>query len=289
MALHKPPSGLRPKNDPADNKQRQKELLIRTLGGALVFLSVVGGIVTGGWVWPVVASVIALGSLWEFYKLIYTKYKLSRGWGLTGALFLLASVSAGLSYSVTLSIISLLAFIILFTEVVRRQLTGQSFALWNLGGTLSGIIYIVLPWSFMIVIRSQTWGHVFLLTLFLCTWSCDVGAYLVGSRIGETPFCSRVSPKKSWEGFAAGVVASTLCGGILALYIFNFSLPPLVLLGLLCGVAGQLGDLAESTLKREAKVKDSGSIIPGHGGFLDRFDSILINASLAYFIFEVIG
>lgn len=289
MALHKPPSGLRPKDESKNSKLRQKELLARALGSVLVVGCVIGGIQTGGWVWSVVASMIALGSLWEFYKLVYTKYKLSRGWGLAGGIFLLASVSAGLSYSVALSSISLLAFVILITEVVRRQITGESFALWNLGGTLAGVIYVILPWSFMIVIRTQTLGHIFLYTLFLCTWSCDIGAYLVGSKIGETPFCSKVSPKKSWEGFAAGVVASTLCGGILAIYIFDFPVLPLVLLGLLCGVAGQLGDLAESTLKREAKVKDSGNIIPGHGGFLDRFDSILINASIAYFIFEVIG
>jgi len=290
MALHKPPLGLKPKSE--DNKEisrTRKEFFMRVLGGALVLLCIVGGIISGGAVWYLVCSAIALGSLWEFYRLIYTKYKISRGWGLAGGFLVLASVSAGLSYAITLSVLSLLAFIILFTEVARRQITGQSYALWNMGGTMAGLVYIVLPWSFMIVVRSQTWGHVFLLTLFFCTWSCDVGAYLVGSKIGETPFCSRVSPKKSWEGFAAGVVASTLCGGLLALYIFDFSLLPLMLLGLLCGVAGQLGDLAESVLKREARVKDTGSVIPGHGGLLDRFDSILINATLAFLILEVIG
>ena len=288
MALHKPPSGLRPKDESEEKTQKHGELFKRTLGSAVVFLGIVGGIMVGGWAWSLVASVVALGSLWEFYRLIYTKYRLSRGWGLTGAFLLLVSVSVGLSYSVTLSIIALLAFIILFTEVVRRQFTGQSYALWNLGGTLSGLIYIVLPWSFMIVIRSQTWGHIFLLTLFFCTWSCDVGAYLVGSRFGDTPFCSRVSPKKSWEGFWAGTLASVLCGGAVSVF-FEFPPVPLLLLGLLCGVAGQLGDLGESVLKREAKVKDTGNIIPGHGGLLDRFDSILINAAIAYFIFEVIG
>jgi phosphatidate cytidylyltransferase len=202
---------------------------------------------------------------------------------------MLTTVSIGFSYALTLSILALVAFLVLFTEVVRRESIGQSYALWNLGGTLSGLIYIVLPWSFMILIRSsQTWGHIFLLTIFLCTWSCDIAAYAVGSRFGQSPFCNRVSPKKSWEGFLAGVAASSICGAALAVF-FEFPPIPLLMLGILCGVAGQLGDLGESVMKREARVKDSGNLIPGHGGLLDRFDSILINATLAFFIIEVIG
>lgn len=293
MALHKPPSGAKVKDadiqpDSASAPKGMPEFVKRILGGAVVVGAIVGGIFIGGWVWPLVASVIALGSLWELYMLMSSKYKISRGWGLLGGLLMLVSIAIGLSYAVTLSILTVVGFLVLFTEVVRRQSTGQSFALWNLGGTLSGLVYVVLPWSFMILIRTQTWGHIFLLTLFACTWSCDVGAYLIGSKFGSTPFCTRVSPKKTWEGFWAGVAFSTICGSGLAV-LFEFPPMPLLLIGLLCGVAGQIGDLGESVLKREAHVKDSGKAIPGHGGFLDRFDSILINASLAFFIFEVIG
>jgi phosphatidate cytidylyltransferase len=97
-----------------------------------------------------------------------------------------------------------------------------------------------------------------------------------------------VSPSKSWEGFAAGVIASVMCGAALPV-VFDMAPFPIMLLGALCGVAGQLGDLAESVLKREAKIKDTGSVIPGHGGFLDRFDSILVNATLTFFIIEVMS
>jgi phosphatidate cytidylyltransferase len=249
---------------------------------------VIAGIMIGGRVWQALASLIALASLWELYQMMSLKYKLSKGWGLAGGSFILGSVSLGFSFAVTLSVLAVIAFIVLFTEVVRRQSTGESFALWNMGGTLSGLIYIVLPWSFLILVRSETWGYIFLLTIFLCTWCCDIGAYLGGSWMGRTPFASMVSPKKSWEGVIFGFLASFLCGCILPV-IFQFAPLPLALIGLLCGFAGPIGDLVESVLKREAGIKDTGSAIPGHGGFLDRFDSILINATLAFFIFEVIS
>ncbi|MDR1886092.1 MAG: phosphatidate cytidylyltransferase [Synergistaceae bacterium] len=285
MALHKPPSGVKSKQS---RKGAASDIFNRVMGSVLVCALIVGGIMAGKWIWPVMASIVALGSLLELYQMMSSKFRLSRGWGLAGAFLMLLSVSIGLSYAVTLSIIAVVAFIVLFTEVVRRQSTGQSYALWNMGGTLSGLIYIILPWCFMIEIRSQTWGYIFLLTIFFSTWSCDVGAYIVGSRFGQTPFAFRVSPKKSWEGFWAGLGASIVCGSVMPIFV-DFAPLPIVLISVLCGVAGQIGDLGESVLKREAGIKDSGSVIPGHGGFLDRFDSILINATLAFFIFEVIS
>ncbi|MDR3255932.1 MAG: phosphatidate cytidylyltransferase [Synergistaceae bacterium] len=286
MALHKPPPGIRARQPGAPLVAG--DMIKRIGGGALVGLLILGGVLYGDWLWDVIASLIALGSLWELYQLLISKYRLSRGWGLTGGVLMLVTVSMGYSFALVLSILPLVAFLVLFTEVVRRESLGQSYAIWNVGGTLSGLIYIVLPWSFLILIRSQTSGLMLLLTLFLCTWSCDIAAFVAGSLFGQSPLCDRVSPKKSWEGFLAGVAASSLCGASVA-YFFDFAPIPLLLLGLLCGIAGQIGDLCESVLKREAKVKDSGKVIPGHGGFLDRFDSILINATLAFFIIEVIG
>ncbi|MDR3165460.1 MAG: phosphatidate cytidylyltransferase [Synergistaceae bacterium] len=264
------------------------DLFIRTASGIAIVTCIVGAIILGGVVWNIAASLIALRSLWELYGLLYTKYRLSRGWGITGGTLILLAISVGLSYAVTLSIMTMVAVLVLFTETVRRQMTGQSYALWNIGSTISGLVYVVLPWSFLILLRSHPLGKQYLLTIFLCTWSCDVGSYLAGTTFGESPLCDKVSPAKSWEGFWVGVIASIVCGSLLPV-LFDLAPFPLVLLGALCGVAGQLGDLAESVLKREANVKDTGTLIPGHGGFLDRFDSILINATLTFFIIEVIG
>jgi phosphatidate cytidylyltransferase len=291
MALHKPPPNVRIAKDDGEAEQPKKDgNIYKRLGsGAAIVVCVVAGILVDlQWAWAIVASFIALCSLWELYRLLYTKYRLSRGWGLAGGFLMLVSVSIGLSYAVTLSIMAMVALLVLFTEVVRRQATGHSYALWNIGGTLSGLVYIILPWSFMILLRYHPHGKQYLLTIFLCTWSCDVAAYLAGTALGESPLCDKVSPAKSWEGFWVGVLASLICGSALPV-VFDTSPFPLALLGVLCGVAGQLGDLGESVLKREAKVKDTGNFIPGHGGFLDRFDSILVNATLTFFIIEVIG
>jgi phosphatidate cytidylyltransferase len=290
MGLHKPPQGARIEPDKPEEAPAVKEydFFKRIASGIAIVACIVSSIIVGGVAWDVVASLIALRSLWELYGLLYTKFRLSRGWGITGGALMLLTISIGLSYAVTLSIMTMVAVLVLFTETVRRQVTGHSYALWNIGGTLSGLVYVVLPWSFLILLRSHPLGKQYLLTIFLCTWSCDVAAYLAGTTFGESPLCNKVSPAKSWEGFWVGVVASIVCGSVLPV-LFDLAPFPLVLLGALCGLAGQLGDLAESVLKREARVKDTGSLIPGHGGFLDRFDSILINATLTFFIIEVIG
>ncbi|MEG1604177.1 MAG: phosphatidate cytidylyltransferase [Cloacibacillus sp.] len=265
------------------------ELQLRAFSGIFIVIAVLGGILLGGLVWDAIASVIAMLSLWEFYKMQSTKLSTSPALLLASGLFILLGTAFGLmTLSTILCSISAIAFIALFLEVLKRQVSGESSALVTMGATVAGIAYVILPWSFLILIRGRDLGAMFLITLFLCTWSCDVAAYFVGSRLGKNLLCSQVSPHKTWEGFLGGAAASFMCGGLMAL-LFSFPPLPLVLMGLLCGIAGQLGDLGESVLKREAGVKDSGSLIPGHGGLLDRFDSILVNGTLAFVIFELIG
>ena len=265
------------------------DIQLRAFSSVFIVLAIVGGVILGGFVWDLIASAAALFSLWEFYKLQSPRVHSSPLLVMGSAVFILFGTSFGLmDLTAILCSISAIAFIALFLEVMRRQVSSESDALASVGATVGGIAYIVLPWTFMMLIRAREHGAMFLLTLFFCTWCCDVAAYFTGSHFGKTPLCSQVSPHKTWEGFAGGAAASFMCGGLLAL-IFSFPPLPLLLLGLLCGVAGQLGDLGESVLKREAGVKDTGNIIPGHGGMLDRFDSILVNGTLAFVIFELVG
>ena len=138
----------------------------------------------------------------------------------------------------------------------------------------------------MIMLRDYIIGREILMTLFFCTWACDVGAYIGGKAFGSVKLCEFVSPGKTVQGFVAGIIGSLLAS---AAAIYFFSLPrEMIYIGFICGIAGQVGDLAESLIKRETGQKDSGNLIPGHGGMLDRFDSILFNGLLTYLILRIV-
>ncbi len=149
------------------------------------------------------------------------------------------------------------------------------------------ICYVALPLGLMSKI-CFTANHMLLLSIFIFLWLNDSGAYLVGSAIGKHRLFERISPKKSWEGFWGGLVLSVVAGYVIGAYfsgVFNgLSAFQFAGLGLVVSVMGTLGDLTESLMKRTAGVKDSSNLIPGHGGILDRIDSLLfaVPASLIY-------
>ena len=123
--------------------------------------------------------------------------------------------------------------------------------------------------------------------LFL-TWANDSFAYIVGSKIGKTPFFLRISPKKTWEGTIGGAVFCMLTAGIIAQFFTQLSLLDWLVVGAIVAVFGTIGDLVESLLKRSVGVKDSGSFMPGHGGFLDRFDAFIFCIPFVYFYLSVV-
>ncbi|MDR1875053.1 MAG: phosphatidate cytidylyltransferase, partial [Synergistaceae bacterium] len=254
----------------------RKDLALRTSSGLVVVLGILGGVRQGGWIWVLVVALLGLLSLSEYYRLLSGQFRLSRGVGYISALAVILSSAEGVRPVSIALILSLTVYAIFMIEMVRRQLWGTSFAVWNVGGTLSGLLFIIVPWTCMILLRNLPTGSLVLVALFSCTWSCDVAAYLVGSRWGRIKLCENISPKKTWEGFIGGALGSVL---MIAVIVFLTEQPPfpLFMIGLICAFAGQLGDLAESLIKRETGAKDAGKLIPGHGGILDRFDSILIN------------
>ena len=144
--------------------------------------------------------------------------------------------------------------------------------------SLAGIFYITLPMIFLLMMERT--DYLLPVALILMIWTNDTMAYLVGSFIGKTPF-SAISPKKTWEGTAGGALL-TMGGAMLYGYFSHkYRMIDWAALALCAGVAGTLGDLVESKLKRMADVKDSGTLMPGHGGALDRFDSLLLAAPFA--------
>jgi phosphatidate cytidylyltransferase len=164
-------------------------------------------------------------------------------------------------------------------------------AILNLGSTLLGIFYIGLFAFSLVQIREfygesqllYKQGGLLIISIMASIWACDSAAFFIGSAIGRHKLFPRVSPKKSWEGAIAGFIFS-VAAMVAARAIFLDFLPlhHVVFIGLIVGVFGQTGDLIESLLKRDAGVKDSSNIIPGHGGIFDRFDSLLFTAPLIY-------
>jgi phosphatidate cytidylyltransferase len=165
--------------------------------------------------------------------------------------------------------------------------------------------YIALPMGMLVQLRQQWAGAFYLLYLLLVVWAGDIFAYFVGKSMGRHLMAPRISPKKTWEGAAASVIASVVVGWLL----FNYALPissallragliqqrdglfgleqpamgPIIVLTIVLNIAAQLGDLVESLIKRGAGVKDSGAILPGHGGMLDRIDALLFAAPVLWY------
>ena len=147
---------------------------------------------------------------------------------------------------------------------------------------LTGVVYVFGCWKYALELR-QYYSHHWLMYALLLNWAGDTGAYYVGRAFGKHRMAPRVSPMKSWEGAAASLVTSVLVGGAYLLrFVPGATIAAAIGLTAVANAAGQLGDLAESAIKRGASVKDSSDILPGHGGFLDRVDSTLFTLPIVY-------
>ena len=133
---------------------RRRNFVLRTLSGLVVVAGILGGIYQGGWVWILVVSLLALLSLAEYYRLLSGQFRLSRGVGYLSALAVILSSAEGVRPVSIALILSLTVYAIFMIEMVRRQMWGTSFAVWNVGGTLSGILFIIVPWTCMILLRT---------------------------------------------------------------------------------------------------------------------------------------
>jgi phosphatidate cytidylyltransferase len=160
----------------------------------------------------------------------------------------------------------------------------------NIALSLFSSIYVVLPFVFLLelgFIRSRDYHYIIPLLFFCMIWMNDTGAYLVGVTFGKRKLFPRISPKKSWEGFYGGIFFSVLFAIIVSLNIDMLTTVDLLIMAIIVSVFGTLGDLTESMLKRSMNIKDSGTIMPGHGGILDRFDALTFAAPLVYLYFEI--
>lgn len=227
--------------------------------------------------------VILVGGMWEFYRLVESEELRPQRWlGITmGLLIFCASVNlfGGEPKSSSVLYYLSLALIVPFLMLIVELLMGRGELVRSVGTSLLGVIYVALPLSLLLglpfMITTTGWEPWCVLFFIFIIWANDVFAYLSGILLGRHKMCPKISPKKSWEGFVGGVVGAVVMG-----YVASRVLAADALLwcglALVAAITGVLGDLVESQLKRKAGVKDSGSIIPGHGGVLDRFDALLL-------------
>lgn len=165
-------------------------------------------------------------------------------------------------------------------ELYRKQLNPFQ----NIAYTLLGVLYAAVPFYFFyaLAFTDGTFNMHYPLGFLLLLWASDTGAYLFGSRFAKHQLFKRHSPKKSWEGFFGGMFTSTLLALGISYYFKELSFIHWLITSLIVVIIGTFGDLSESMLKRSLSVKDSGSLLPGHGGILDRFDSLLLAAPLVF-------
>ncbi|MGB3972889.1 MAG: phosphatidate cytidylyltransferase [Peptococcia bacterium] len=164
----------------------------------------------------------------------------------------------------------------------------EDFTPISLGLTILAVLYISYGFSHLLLLRSLENGFWLTFYVFITVWATDIGAYFVGINFGKHKLAPNISPKKTWEGFLGGLVASTIASLILVACVPLAFNRVLVIITPVISLGAQLGDLFESSLKRFAKTKDSGDLLPGHGGVLDRFDSLLWAAPLTYYLLIIL-
>jgi phosphatidate cytidylyltransferase len=244
---------------------------------------------------PIVVYVVLWANFWVFFAVLVTVAFLcyrefdavaeAYGFGPPGPLGYGAGLLLLVSRQETWLLILGLALILMAAAMRGEDLAK---ALPRAAVLLAGIVYIFGSWKCAMPLRELN-PH-WLMYGLLVNWAGDMGAYYVGRRWGRHKMAPRISPHKSWEGAVASVVASVLIAGAYLLHFVPWiAVPQAVALTVAANAAGQLGDLTESALKRGAGLKDSGVILPGHGGFLDRVDSTLFSLPLIYAYLKLAG
>ncbi|WP_321280296.1 phosphatidate cytidylyltransferase [Marinifilum fragile] len=266
--------------------------LTRTFFGAIFVIVLIAGIVIHPIAFFAVFMGITILSSFEFYKLIQKNNCVPQiATGLIGAALLFTSCFAYTyfnSSSLFALFIPLLVLIPIF-EMYRKK--ENPFG--NIAYTFMGLLYVALPFSllnFMVFPFGNNEFHwEILMGIFVLIWANDTGAYLVGVNFGKHRLFERISPKKSWEGSIGGAVITLIIAYLISLYSKELTSVQWIITGAIVVVFGSMGDLVESLLKRSINIKDSGSLIPGHGGLLDRFDALLLVSPMIFVFLQIIN
>ena len=274
----------------------------RTITAVFFAAAMIGGIYGGTWPFFFLFLAIAVGSLWEFLGLMLPREQtFFTGKRLIGTLLGLAALlmatcyrfgdlfPAGALQPFLRDWPFVLTFLVGWTLLV--ELFGASKAPFqNIGYYAVGIFYIALPVAMLFDVASLSDYHPHrVMGILWLIWTNDTMAYLIGSQIGRRKLFERISPNKTWEGTIGGAICTVLMAWLISLYFNDFSTTQWLAVGAVIGIFGTLGDLVESMLKRSIGVKDSGNLLPGHGGLLDRFDSFLFVAGWVWMVVKMLS
>lgn len=277
-----------------------KDLLKRIKTAFLLVFILLAGIVLDQIGFFIVFGFICVISLWEFHCALYydlTGKRKSRriiANVVLGALPYFAVVSFFLGYPFfdagRLFALSILLFLSISVYYIVELASRLEKPFTIISYALTGIFYVSVPCIMLVLIAYHEGSYNFrpILGLLLLNWVNDTGAYLVGSQIGRHKLFPRISPKKTWEGFWGGAIITLIFTYLVSRYIEVFSQHDWLILGVIVIIFGTLGDLIESMFKRSLSVKDTSTFLPGHGGFLDRFDSLLFMAPFAAFYILIV-
>jgi len=267
----------------------------RAITGFFFIIVMLGSVLLGQYVFVAFYLVLSAFCLHEFYTLVtQNTAKPDMTLGIINGALLFAGVALLiLSDNMTLPVLlgykashSLLFLLPLTSALVCiRQLYHKTPAPFdNIAYTYAGVVLVVVPFVFFhaLAFIKGAYDFHFPLSFLILLWANDTGAYLVGMKFGRTKLFERHSPKKTWEGFIGGIIISAGVALILAHFYDELPWNQWVSIAIIISCIGTLGDLVESMFKRSIDVKDSGSILPGHGGLLDRFDGLFLAAPIVY-------
>ena len=256
-------------------------MVTRIITGVVLGALTIVLVVHGGVIFFLAIAALALLALNEFYRLT-ARY---RPLPLAGFLGVALMVSMAWFYS-PVALFGAVCAGVLFTALLGLRAGPRPGVTVRMAVTLLGMLYIGLGFSAVLLILPMGDHGWILLTVIFGTWAGDTMAYFTGKYFGSTPMAPRLSPKKTWEGFAGGAIGTILLVVFIGLYT-DLGPGDSLLLGAVIAVVGPLGDLFESLIKRDVQIKDSGRGLPGHGGVLDRFDALLWSSVAAYFLLTV--
>ncbi|URN85344.1 phosphatidate cytidylyltransferase [Acetobacterium wieringae] len=267
----------------AENRRAEKSSMKTRIWTGVIGLPLLIFILyTGGFILVVGVSILAFVGTMEYTRAINKMIRPKMNVVLMIILTVMLMVTIKLDYYFLMPVL-LVAFIIIFCYEILSGNAGIERG----SATLMGLIYVPIMFGHLFLFETVNKGPYYMWLIFVIAFTTDTAAYFIGKSIGNRKIAPLISPKKTIAGSVGGVVVATLCtilyGTILSSY-FSFVLPWYLYLvvGVFGSIAGQCGDLTASMIKRKAKIKDFGTILPGHGGILDRFDSILFIIPLIY-------